>query len=66
MCKVTYIEDQLGGKFLRVSGGKQVYELPSMVEAQLAIGLLDAKPFNFCTVHLPKPLNGAKPTVTID
>ncbi|QNH71592.1 hypothetical protein PP938_gp165 [Rhizobium phage AF3] len=68
MDKVAYIEDQLGGKFIAISCGKQIYELPSKELAIRACTEIQANPFNFIeqdgvyTDFLP----GRKPRVTID
>lgn len=45
--------EALGGEFIRCSGGEQVWELPSMKEANEAIKLLGAQPFNWCPVQQP-------------
>ncbi|QIG68023.1 hypothetical protein EVB55_088 [Rhizobium phage RHph_Y68] len=44
---IEYIETQLNGRFLRVSGGRQVFELPGQYEAVRACREIGAKPFNF-------------------
>ncbi|AIK68344.1 hypothetical protein P10VF_131 [Rhizobium phage vB_RleM_P10VF] len=66
MDKVAYIEDQLGGKFLRTSNGKQVFELSSCKNAIVAIKEIGARPFNFIEQDGEFVFTtGKKPSVTI-
>lgn len=63
--------EALGGTFVRVSGGEQVWEMPSMEAAGKAIADLKARAFNWCPVQQPLgpcvPRLGryVKPTVTL-
>ncbi|QGZ14068.1 hypothetical protein PP939_gp264 [Rhizobium phage RL38J1] len=68
MDKVAYIEDQLGGKFIACSFGKQIYELPTPVNAIRACEEIGALPFNFIQQDgvYTDFLTGRKPRVTID
>lgn len=48
--------EALGAKFLKVSGGCQIWELPNMAKAQQALDQLgaDAAAYNWCPVQQPK------------
>lgn len=63
MDAVEYLEN-LGAKFVRVSGGKQVWELPYNYMISKVIWELKAKPFNWSPPE-EEPPRGTRPQVTI-
>lgn len=65
MDPVAFIEDNLGGHFVKVSCGHQVFQLPGMDEARRAIKELGAEPFNWCPVQQPNGPRDHKPTVFV-
>lgn len=61
-----FIEDTLGGEFIRFTGGCPVYEFRTMEAADKAIGV-GGLPYNYAPWDAPKglaPSNGALPQVS--
>jgi hypothetical protein len=66
MDAVDYLE-RLGAKFVKCSGGKQVWELPYSYMIPKVLHELRAKPFNWCSTQQPEgPPRGIRAQVIID